>query len=76
MSLQQNKNRDKKEFIMDIYTQYTYEKKWLKTSQDDVLRMISEEMPETDAQSTLLYILSEISKGKTITLGTCRFRNY
>ena len=57
----------------DLYTQYTYEKKWMKTSQKDVLRMIEEEMPETDAEGTLKYILSEIAKGKTVTLGGCRF---
>ena len=59
---------------MELYTQYIYEKKWQKTSQKDALRMISEEMPDTDAESTLKYILSEIQKGKTITLGECRFR--
>jgi len=58
---------------VDIYTKYTYEKKWLKTSQKDALRMIEEEMPDTDAQGTLKYILSEIQKGKTVTLGECRF---
>ena len=36
--------------------------------------MISEEMPETDAQGTLSYILNEIKKGKTITLGSCKFK--
>ena len=36
-------------------------------------RMIEEEMPETDPQSTLKYILTEISKGKVVTLGECRF---
>lgn len=60
---------------MDIYTQYTYEKKWQKTSQKDALRMITEEMPDTDAEGTLKYILSQIQKGKTITLGECRFRS-
>ena len=60
---------------MEIYTQYTYEKKWLKTSQKDALRMINEEMPETDAEGTLKYILSEIAKGKTVTLGECRFKS-
>jgi hypothetical protein len=59
---------------VDIYTQYTYEKKWMKTSQKDALRMIEEEMPETDANGTLKYILAEIQKGKTITLGECRFK--
>ena len=60
---------------MELYTQYIYEKKWQKTSQKDALRMISEEMPDTDAEGTLKYILSEIQKGKTITLGECRFRS-
>jgi len=36
--------------------------------------MIEEEMPDTDAEGTLKYILSEIKKGKTITLGECRFK--
>jgi hypothetical protein len=59
---------------MDIYTQYSYEKKWMKTSEKDALRMIEEEMPETDAKGTLTYIVSEVSKGKVITLGSCRFK--
>jgi hypothetical protein len=45
----------------------------MKTSEKDALRMINEEMPDTDAEGTLKYILSEISKGKMVTLGTCRF---
>jgi len=61
--------------VLDIYTQYTYETKWQKTSQKDALRMIEEEMPDTDAEGTLKYILSQIEKGKTITLGECRFRS-
>jgi len=60
---------------VELYTQYTYEKKWQKTSQKDALRMIAEEMPDTDAEGTLQYILSQIQKGKTITLGECRFRS-
>lgn len=58
---------------MELYTQYTYEKRWQKTSEKDALRMIEEEMPETDAQATLKYIISQIEKGKIITLGECRF---
>jgi hypothetical protein len=58
-----------------LYTQYTYEKKWTKTSTKDALRMISEEMPETDAEGTLAYIMTEAAKGKTVTLGGCRFKN-
>ncbi len=45
----------------------------MKTSQKDALRMIEEEMPETDPESTLKYILSEVEKGKLVTLGGCRF---
>jgi len=60
---------------VDIFTQYTYEKKWTKTSTKDALRMISEEMPDTDAEGTLAYIVSEIAKGKTVTLGGCRFKS-
>jgi len=58
---------------LDIYTQYSYEKKWMKTSQKEALRMIEDEMPETDPQSTLSYILSEIKKSKIVTLGGCKF---
>ncbi len=46
----------------------------MKTSQKDALRMISEEMPETDAEGTLKYILAETGKGKTVTLGESRFK--
>ena len=60
---------------MELYTQYIYEKKWTKTSTKEALRIISEEMPETDAESTLAYILTEIVKGKVVTLGECRFKN-
>lgn len=59
---------------MDILTQYSYEKKWSKTTEKEALRMIEEEMPETDAKGTLRYILAEIKKGKTVTLGDCRFK--
>ena len=60
---------------MDISTQYSYEKKWSKTTEKEALRMIEEEMPETDAKGTLTYIMSEIKKGKTVTLGDCRFKS-
>lgn len=59
--------------MADIFTQYIYENNWQKTTQKDALRIIEEEMPETDAQATLEYILTEIEKGKIITLGECRF---
>jgi hypothetical protein len=59
---------------MELLTQYSYEKKWTKTTEKEALRMIEEEMPETDAKSTLMYILAEIKKSKTVTLGDCRFK--
>ena len=36
--------------------------------------MICEEMPETDAEGTFSYIVKEVKKGKTITLGGCKFK--
>jgi len=59
---------------VEICTQYTYEKKWMKTSHQELLRMIEEEMPETDGASTLSYIIEEVQRGKVITLGGCRFK--
>lgn len=59
---------------VELYTQYNYEKQWQKTSQKDLLRMIEEEMPETDGPSTLKYIVSEVEKGRVVTLGSCRFK--
>ncbi|QOR62837.1 hypothetical protein ACM66Z_05095 [Sulfurovum sp. ST-21] len=55
-------------------TQYTYEKRWVPTTKSEVLRIIMKEMPETDAEGTFVYIFSEIKKGKTVTLGECRFK--
>ena len=59
--------------MTDIYTRYIYEKRWQKTSQQEALRMIEEEMPETDAEATMQYILAEIEKDKVVTLGECQF---
>ena len=60
---------------MEILTQYTYEKKWAKTTQKEALKIIEEEMPQTDVEGTFSYILKQIQKGKTITLGDCRFKS-
>ena len=59
---------------MNILTKYSYEKKWSNTTEKDALRLIEEEMPQTDVKATLTYILSEIKKGKTVTLGDCKFK--
>jgi len=59
---------------MNILTKYSYEKKWSNTTEKDALRLIEEEMPQTDVKATLTYIVSEIKKGKTVTLGDCKFK--
>ena len=59
---------------MEILTRFNYEKKWLKTTKKEALDIIEKEMPQTDPDGTLLYILNEIKKGKTITLGDCKFK--
>jgi len=64
----------KKETILD--TQYIQEKRWIAASRDEILKMILEEMPETDAEGTLAYLLSETDKGKVVTLGSCRFKRH
>jgi len=59
---------------MDINTKYSYEKKWSKSTEKEALKIILEEMPETDAEGTLIYIMAEIKKGKIVTLGDCKFK--
>lgn len=59
---------------LEILTQYTYEKKWSKTSKHEGMNIIEKEMPETDVEATWEYILAEVKKGKTVTLGDCRFK--
>lgn len=59
---------------VQILTRYTYEKKWTKTSKHEAMNIIEKEMPETDVEATWEYILSEVKKGKTVTLGDCRFK--
>ena len=57
-----------------ILTQFLHEKRWVPTTRSDALKLIVEEMPQADAEGTLAYILSEVKKGKSITLGECRFK--
>lgn len=61
---------------MQVLTQFTYEKKWTMTTEAEAMKIIEEEMPETDVAGTWAYILAEIKKGKTVTLGDCRFKLY
>ena len=60
---------------MQLLTRLPHEKQWSPTTEQEALRLIAEEMPETDPQGTLAYILSQLQKGKTITLGSCRFKS-
>jgi len=57
-----------------VDTQFLREKRWIPTTRTDALRIIADEMPETDPEGTLSYILSEVEKGRHITLGECRFK--
>jgi len=59
---------------MTVLTQYHNEKRWQPTQQKDILRIITEEMPDTDAEGTWAYIREQINKGKIVTLGECRFK--
>jgi len=59
---------------MQIQTQYTYEKTWTTTNEADLLRIIEEEVGDADPKGTLQYVKSAIEDGKTITVGSCRFR--
>jgi len=59
---------------MNIQTQYTYEKTWTITQENDLLKIITEEVGDADPKGTLLYIKESIKNGKVITVGTCRFR--
>ncbi len=59
---------------MIIQTQYNYEKTWTATSEKDLLRIIEEEIGDADPKGTLLYIEESIKSGKTISVGSCKFR--
>jgi hypothetical protein len=60
---------------MKILTQFVYEKRWVPTTKEEALKLIKEEMPDTDEVATLEYILAQIKDGKVVTLGECRFKN-
>lgn len=59
---------------MIIQTQYNYEKTWTDTNEKDLLRMIEEEIGDADPKGTLSYVKEAIKGGKTITVGSCRFK--
>lgn len=59
---------------MDIQTQYNYEKIWTDTKEKDLLKIIEDEVGDTDAFGVLSYIQDVIKFDKIITVGSCRFR--
>ncbi|PHQ66099.1 MAG: hypothetical protein COB99_00275 [Sulfurimonas sp.] len=59
---------------MNIQTQYNYEKTWTTTNEADLLKMIEEEIGDADPKGTLAYVKEAIKGGKTITVGSCRFK--
>ncbi len=59
---------------MNIQTQYNYEKTWTTTKEQDLLRIIAEEIGDADPEGTLRYVKEAIKSGKTISVGSCKFR--
>ncbi|MFK5936908.1 MAG: hypothetical protein QM497_00795 [Sulfurimonas sp.] len=59
---------------MKIQTQYNYEKVWTLTKEDELLKIIAEEVGDADPLGTLLYIKESIKNGKIISVGSCRFK--
>jgi hypothetical protein len=59
---------------MIIQTQYNYEKVWTTTSEQDLLKIIVEEVGNADPKGTLAYIKETIKNGKTISVGSCKFK--
>jgi len=59
---------------MKIQTQYNYEKTYTDTNEDELLKIISQEVGDADPRGTLEYIKSIIKTGKTITVGSCKFK--
>jgi len=59
---------------MKIQTQYTYETIWTDTKEDNLLKIIEDEVGDADPKGTLSYVKEAIKDGKTITVGSCRFK--
>ncbi len=60
--------------IMNIQTQYNYEKIWTRTDEKDLLKIIEDEVGDADPKGTLAYIKEAIKNGKTILVGSCKFK--
>ena len=59
---------------MIIQTKYSYEKIWTDTNENDLLKMIAEEVGDADVNGTLLYIKEAIKNGKELSVGSCKFK--
>lgn len=59
---------------MIIQTKYNYESAWRDTNEEDLLKIIEEEIGNADPKGTLDYIKESVAKGKTIMVGACKFR--
>jgi len=59
---------------MKIETRYSCEKVYTLTQEQDLLKIIEEEVGDADVQGTLAYIKDAIKNGKEITVGSCKFR--
>lgn len=57
-----------------VFTKYHYEKVWRETSEKDLNRIISEELPEAPVAETLAYILSSCQAGKIVKFPDISFR--
>ncbi|SFV90449.1 hypothetical protein MNB_SV-4-1343 [hydrothermal vent metagenome] len=57
-----------------ILTQFIREKRWIPANREEALKIIADEMPETDPEGTLAYLLSEVKRVSQVTLGECRFK--
>jgi len=60
---------------MQIQTRYSYEKSWTLTSEEELLKIIAEEVGDADVKGTLAYIKEAIKGGKELSVGSCKFRN-
>lgn len=59
---------------MKIQTQYNYEKVWTDTTEQDLLRIIEEEVGDADPKGTLSYVKDAVKGGKVISVGSCKFK--
>ena len=59
---------------MIIQTQYSYEKIWTDTEEKELLRIIEEEIGSADPKGTLTYVKVSVEAGKTISVGSCKFK--